>query len=437
MSFIDRFCIVPLRVVTIVAGIVLVGCGVSTSSGPSINQVDATYVDSVMGSDISGTGNQSNPFKTITYAITVLGSRKSIELSPGEYNAATGETFPISLPQGAIIHGSGTDISSGGYSRISGSGTFVSTYLGQSQLAAVVIQHGGGIGALVVEAPNGVGIWDESDKSESGVISCLVQASQHGIVTVGTSASKVQNNVIQGNISSGIQVLGNSSPTLIQNKILLNGVGVTVGLGARPLFKTADDYGMNTISGNSACNLRVLGEGDLDVVGTIWDTDVFSFVVATTCVGGTNISLEGIGTVIYQLVPTSTSPLFGGTRKLNLISPVFGATTISQEPAISWDASGTQIAAAAIFDRPPIVGPSGIVNTDSIIWYWYSGLSVGAPGFANFSDGISLNAGNLSNASPPQALQKGRSYYWAAWEWDPTGQVIAASTNIGFFTVLP
>jgi len=194
---------------------------------------------------------------------------------------------------------------------------------------------------------------------------------------------------------------------------------------------------MNTISGNSACNLRDLGDGNLDVVGTIWNVDVFSFVVATTCAGGTNISLEGIGSVIYQFVPTSTSPLFGGTHRLNLVSPGFGATTISQEPAISWGSSGVQIAAAAIFDRPPIVGPSGIVNTDSIVWYWYSGLNVGAPGFANFSDGISLNAGNVSNASPPQALQKGRSYYWAAWEWDSTGRVIESSTSVGYFTVSP
>jgi len=217
MSRVYHFFIISLRFVLILTGIAVASCGGGGGSSTPLNVVNATYVNSVSGSDISGTGAESNPYKTISHALAAPGRGPTIVLSPGEYNATSGETFPIVLPPGLIIRGSGTDISSGIYSRISGGGTFYSTYLGQSQSAAVEIQHGGGVGALVVESPGGVGVWDESDGSQAGVVSCLVQSSQQGIVIVGMSTAELKNNVIQGNISSGIQVLGNSTPTLIQN----------------------------------------------------------------------------------------------------------------------------------------------------------------------------------------------------------------------------
>ena len=60
------------------------------AGGPTV------YVDADTGSDLNN-GTQGTPFKTITHAIGFAGVGGTIYVNPGVYDAALGETFPITL----------------------------------------------------------------------------------------------------------------------------------------------------------------------------------------------------------------------------------------------------------------------------------------------------------------------------------------------------
>jgi parallel beta-helix repeat protein len=62
------------------------------------------YVDAVNGSDLNP-GTNDAPFTTITHALSVAGSNKTIKVRPGTYNAALGEVFPLLLQPGQVLIG--------------------------------------------------------------------------------------------------------------------------------------------------------------------------------------------------------------------------------------------------------------------------------------------------------------------------------------------
>ena len=70
----------------------------------TITPISSIYVNPTTGSDTSGNGTQTKPYKTLTKAVDVLGTSKSlrlgvtINLSNGDYTAANGEKFPIVIP---------------------------------------------------------------------------------------------------------------------------------------------------------------------------------------------------------------------------------------------------------------------------------------------------------------------------------------------------
>lgn len=56
------------------------------------------YVDPVNGDDVANSGGVSDPFKTLTHAMSVATAGANVHLLSGTYSAATnGETFPIAL----------------------------------------------------------------------------------------------------------------------------------------------------------------------------------------------------------------------------------------------------------------------------------------------------------------------------------------------------
>jgi hypothetical protein len=65
------------------------------------------HVNAVSGNNSTGTGSAAAPFKTVTKALSALGSRKAIpsRSHPVHYNAALGETFPIEMLSGRKLIG--------------------------------------------------------------------------------------------------------------------------------------------------------------------------------------------------------------------------------------------------------------------------------------------------------------------------------------------
>ena len=61
------------------------------------------WVDSKHGSDITGAGTSSQPYKSITHALTLVTAPETIFLAPGSYREGTGESFPLVLTPGISL----------------------------------------------------------------------------------------------------------------------------------------------------------------------------------------------------------------------------------------------------------------------------------------------------------------------------------------------
>jgi Protein of unknown function (DUF1565) len=79
---------------------------------PTLTPLSSIYVNPKIGSDTSGNGSQTKPYRTFTKAVDVLATSKSlsstgvtINLSNGDYTAANGEKFPIVIPTAVSIVG--------------------------------------------------------------------------------------------------------------------------------------------------------------------------------------------------------------------------------------------------------------------------------------------------------------------------------------------
>ncbi|MEQ1674231.1 MAG: hypothetical protein ABL865_04230, partial [Candidatus Nitrotoga sp.] len=88
-----------------------------------------------------------------------------------------------------------------------------------------------------------------------------------------------------------------------------------------------------------------------------------------------------------------------------------------------------------VWDRPPSFANGQLSDQSRIQWIWHSGLGMGLPGFVTFSDGKAFLSGDINNLAAPQPFQRGKSYYWAVWEWDENALNIRASSELGYFIV--
>lgn len=79
---------------------------------PTLAPLSQLYVDAHTGSDTSGNGSQTKPYKTLTKAVDVVNGAKligpngvTISMSSGNYSTRNGEVFPIVLAKGVTIVG--------------------------------------------------------------------------------------------------------------------------------------------------------------------------------------------------------------------------------------------------------------------------------------------------------------------------------------------
>jgi uncharacterized repeat protein (TIGR01451 family) len=76
----------------------------------SLPDGQTVYVDPITGSDTTGTGSASAPWRSIKRAIQTVSAGDTISALAGTYSTATGETFPINLPPGVKLMGAGRDV---------------------------------------------------------------------------------------------------------------------------------------------------------------------------------------------------------------------------------------------------------------------------------------------------------------------------------------
>ena len=171
------------------------------------NGAQANYwVDAINGSD-SNPGSQSQPFKTITKAVTTAGTNQIIQVLPGTYNAALGESFPITLKSGQSLVG---DVPN------NGNGPSPTLVVGHATVTGGSFTYATFVGA--------------SSSSISGLMfnDSAYTVSMASIVAV-NSQMTVTNNTFSSNVYAGVELCGTGPSSVGQNVFNTASYGVYLG----------------------------------------------------------------------------------------------------------------------------------------------------------------------------------------------------------------
>ncbi len=184
---------------------------------------------SPQGADAIGSGSPNQAFRTLTAAIAANPEAGTIfQLSNGTYSAATGENFPIRLPQGAILRGNPS--TNGNSVIISGGGRFVSPTFASQNIAIAAANNSRIEGITITNSnPRGYGLWLESSRNVVVSNNSFVRSTHDGIFLTGSANAYIGNNLFTGNTGSGISALGTSTGDIRDNKFENTGFGLSIG----------------------------------------------------------------------------------------------------------------------------------------------------------------------------------------------------------------
>lgn len=184
---------------------------------PPVMQVSAANGDDTN----SGTANA--PFKTITHALSVATVGNTINVEPGTYDTANGETFPLTVPVGVELR---TISAAPADTTIRGGNA-------SDPDATVILEqdsrlHGFTIENDIAGATNTIGVSMQGRSAEvtgnviNGVITTGLVT---GIYVQSNSAPLIGQNVISGH-GDGVVFDGVSGPIMADNQISSNQIGI-------------------------------------------------------------------------------------------------------------------------------------------------------------------------------------------------------------------
>ncbi|MCX6137672.1 MAG: right-handed parallel beta-helix repeat-containing protein, partial [Ignavibacteriales bacterium] len=233
------------------------------SGGGGLPNLTNYYVNALTGSNSSGSGAQSTPWKTITYALSqITGSGHTLFVAAGTYNTTLGETFPIVAKDGVSLIGAGMDVSiidAGNTNIVLRCAGIVDP---TTRIEGLTIQ-GGSLGAT--PSLGGTGIYISAGSSLTIANNKITGNTNYsggkgGGMFITNSSPLIVNNLITGNspgtfgddvsYGSGMYVDGStSSPRILSNVITRNkegGIECAGSSKARIINNTISD---NTLDG--------------------------------------------------------------------------------------------------------------------------------------------------------------------------------------------
>ena len=233
------------------------------------------YVDSAAGDD-ANEGSSDDPFKTITHALDFVIDGDTVRVRPGTYDEASGERFPLIMPEGVVLSGNG--ILKGRGIVISGSGLY--DWGDGATYATIVPRPNSVISGLAFynyeeksTAIGGLPVWNAvvaAVRSDAIVRNCTIRAQDfksYGILfDNGSSGVEIDSCDIRGaDYGIGFRRDGGQASIVQGNTIQENWIGVlfagdSTGGGDLGGGSTGS-YGGNTISENERADLAVLGAG--------------------------------------------------------------------------------------------------------------------------------------------------------------------------------
>ncbi|MDH4246921.1 MAG: DUF1565 domain-containing protein [Deltaproteobacteria bacterium] len=256
MYHLNPFSCAPSRgvLVTLLLGVVLLSLtacgGKAKQSAVNTNTTANTtppppaydyYVNAATGSDANA-GTEAAPFKTITKAMSVAVTGKSVKALPGTYDAANGETFPIAIPAGVSLFGDETTKGTG----VNGASTSVIGGGVVSGTDQSVFKMAGGalVAGLFLNNPTGHALTTDA----GGVV--------------------IRNNTVSGNGSAfgGVVLVDLAGSHLVQGNIITGFTGIGgAGLAQGNTAPTA----LNRIEGNIITNnyYGVMAASNMDLGG--------------------------------------------------------------------------------------------------------------------------------------------------------------------------
>lgn len=215
------------------------------------------YVDPAEGEDREDAGSATTPFQTITYALEQAKSGNTIQLAPGNYSAESGEVFPLTIAQNITLKGD--ESNKGEKIVIIGGDRYISPTFARQDVAVIADIDSTIIGVTITN-PNkrGTALWIEST-NPTVKHSTFTNSNRDGIFVTGTAEPIIENNVFTKNGGNGISIVhsaageirknlfqntgfglaigGESSPWLVENKIIENKAGLFISEEAHPILQ--------------------------------------------------------------------------------------------------------------------------------------------------------------------------------------------------------
>ncbi len=186
--------VAAVAVTAIVSGTGCTRRGKSTPLPPTASPLTTINVNPKTGSDTTGDGSSLKPYKTLTKAVAVVKNSTTpgltIQLGLGMYSSSSGEKFPIVIPTGMTITGSGygTGFSKGSFINGEGEDTAFEKLVGaKSATAYTTLEIASGVASVSIAGvyvgslrPSNSGFYAAFDALGSG-------AASHSTFASGTS----------------------------------------------------------------------------------------------------------------------------------------------------------------------------------------------------------------------------------------------------------
>ncbi|GAA6618964.1 DUF1565 domain-containing protein [Scytonema sp. NUACC26] len=190
------------------------------------------YVDPVMGND-ANSGTRSNPYRTLTRALKATPSAKMIQLAPGTYSSASGEVFPLVIPDGVIVLGN--EATKGKGISISGSGEYRSQSFGTQNITLLLQGDAQLIGVTLTNPmAKGTGVWIEST-SPTVANNTLTKCGREGVFVSETAEPVIRDNLFVQNTIAGLVMARHSKGEVLRNVVQKNSLGIAISDFAAPL----------------------------------------------------------------------------------------------------------------------------------------------------------------------------------------------------------
>ncbi|HYQ27021.1 MAG TPA: hypothetical protein VER04_07375 [Polyangiaceae bacterium] len=271
--------------------------GVGFSSGNTVY-----FVDPVNGSDANGTGSGRSgghdltacAFKTITRALQVIGSPTqasgAVVKLKGNLGAASGEAFPISVPQYVVIQGA-----SGPVTVTLAAGKVGFNFAGTGSTLKDLVLEGGGTSDVGVRLPT-----------------ADVTATLDAVTVQNTAATAVD--VLAGTLTllAGTTIQGAGTTQVRQEGITVEGTGKLIA---------KITTGRVSVIKNTAQGIRVLERGSVTLEGAVTSN---TGVTPTTYAGTIVISQNNDANI--ELNQTGSTP-----RPLNTLKGILATGSVTSD----------------------------------------------------------------------------------------------------------